>query len=307
VEQFGNLTGESAIRVGQASKVGFDRFLSAVSDEQGNQAPLSIRALRRCAMGQQLLFEALGTKGLTTPPAARVANDFLIPVIQGHGGSVGFDDETLAHEMWRGAVAIAIEVEAKILLHQSLGRVTVIRSESGQGSQTVWTEAIAGSLASFAVQSLVGHFLQPLPRLAIDIGEVSELAEGPEVLTNIPDAPAFDFSFLPAGGRIAGSWVKITLASKGQEAWIEADQGTDVLGDDRQKIVVPAFASDATQSLKSMEVATDESFKALAVGELDVEYPAVTLHQAEGIELPLVTGIVEGAEVAPVNFEAFTG
>ena len=54
-------------------------------------------------------------------------------------------------------------------------------------------------------------------------------------------------------------------------------------------------------------MATHEGLKALAVGELDVEHPAVTLHQAEGIELPLVAGIVEGAEVAPVNFEALTG
>jgi len=46
-----------------------------------------------------------------------------------------------------------------------------------------------------------------------------------------------------------------------------------------------------------MELATDESFKALTVGELHIERAAVTLDQAEGIELPLVALIVESAEV----------
>ncbi len=50
-----------------------------------------------------------------------------------------------------------------------------------------------------------------------------------------------------------------------------------MLGDDCQEIVVPTFASDAAQGLKSMEVAPDESLEALAMGELDVEHPAVTI------------------------------
>jgi len=71
---------------------------------------------------------------LTAPPAASVANDFLITVIKRHRGSVGFDGEMLAHEMRRGAVAIAVELEAKVLIHQGLGGVAVIGSEGRQRS-----------------------------------------------------------------------------------------------------------------------------------------------------------------------------
>ena len=56
-----------------------------------------------------------------------------------------------------------------------------------------------------------------------------------------------------------------------------------------------------------MEVAADEGLEALTVGEFDVEHPAVTLNQAEGIELPLITLIIQGAEVAPVDLEALAG
>jgi hypothetical protein len=56
-----------------------------------------------------------------------------------------------------------------------------------------------------------------------------------------------------------------------------------------------------------MEVAPDESLEALAMGKLDVEHPAVTIDQTESVELPLVAGIVQGAEVAPVDLEALSG
>jgi len=220
LEKFGDLAGEGTIGVGQASQVGFDGFLRAVSSEQGDQAPLGLRALSGSPVGQQLFLEALGTESLTTLPATRVADDFLQAVVQRHGGSVGFDDEALAHEMGRGTVAIAVEVQAKILLHPSLDGVAVIGSEGGQRSQTVRAEAITGSLTRFAVESLISDLVQPLPRLAVDVGEVRKPAEGPEVLTDVADAPTFHLSFLPTRGRVAGSWIKVALAGKGQEAWI---------------------------------------------------------------------------------------
>jgi len=157
------------------------------------------------------------------------------------------------------------------------------------------------------VQALVGNFVQPLPHLAIDIGEVGKLAERPEVLAEIADAPAFDLAFFPARRRVAGSGKKATLAGEAQEARIKADQSSNMLGDDGQKIVVPTFASDAAQGLKSMEVAPDESLEALAMGKLDVEHAAVTIDQTESVELPLVAGIVQGTEVAPVDLEALSG
>jgi hypothetical protein len=116
LEKFGDLAGESAIGVGQTSKIRLDSFLTAVTDQQSDQAPLRLRTVGSGPVGEQFFLEALGTQGLTASPAARVANDFLIAVIKRHRGSVGFDGEMLAHEMRRGAVAIAVKLEAKILI-----------------------------------------------------------------------------------------------------------------------------------------------------------------------------------------------
>lgn len=77
-----------------------------------------------------------------------------------------------------GTLAIAIELPAKILLHQGLSGVAVIRSEGWERSQTIRVEAIARSLAAFTVQSLVGDFVQPLPRLEIHIGDVDNCRRG---------------------------------------------------------------------------------------------------------------------------------
>ena len=63
----------------------------------------------------------------------------------------------------------------------------------------------------------------------------------------------------------------------------------------------------AAQNLKTMQVATDESLETLTMGELDEEHPAVSFDQTEGIEVALVAGIVQRAEVAPVDLEALSG
>ena len=42
LEKFSNLAGESAIGVGETAKVGFDRFLTAIADQQGDQPPLRL-------------------------------------------------------------------------------------------------------------------------------------------------------------------------------------------------------------------------------------------------------------------------
>ena len=50
-----------------------------------------------------------------------------------------------------------------------------------------------------------------------------------------------------------------------------------------------------------------EGLEALRVGEFDIEHPTVSLDQREGVELALVTLIVERSEVAPINLKAFAG
>jgi hypothetical protein len=48
-----------------------------------------------------------------------------------------------------------------------------------------------------------------------------------------------------------------------------------------------------------VHVATDEGFEALAVSELQIQHAAVGFDQGESIELALVPGVIERAEVPP--------
>ena len=53
-----------------------------------------------------------------------------------------------------------------------------------------------------------------------------------------------------------------------------------------------------------MDVAANEGFKTLAVGELGVQHPAVTFDQEEGVQLASVPFVVQGAKVSPVDLKA---
>jgi hypothetical protein len=61
----------------------------------------------------------------------------------------------------------------------------------------------------------------------IDVVQVGELAQGPEVLAKIPDG-ALDFSFFPAAGRIAGMREESIFTGEGEESRKEADETTVV-------------------------------------------------------------------------------
>lgn len=105
---------------------------------------------------------------------------------------------------------------------------------------------------------------------------------------------------------MTGARQETVLAREGEKARMEPHQIAIVLGDGRRQIVIPKFACDSTQVVKGVKVTAHEGFKALAVRELHIELAAVAFHQAEGIELARMALIRECAEMAPVDFEAFS-
>src|ERR1039457_6757633 len=73
------------------------------------------------------------------------------------------------------------------------------------------------------------------------------------------------------------------------------------------QVVIENFPAHAIESRKGMDVATHEGLKTLAVSELQIRHPAMSIDQREGIQLTLVAFVVESAEVAPVHLEALAG
>jgi hypothetical protein len=68
-------------------------------------------------------------------------------------------------------------------------------------------------------------------------------------------------------------------------------------GEPSSEIIVGDLASDAAQGNEGVHVTADESFKALAMSELQTEHAAVGFDEGERVELALVAAVVEHAEM----------
>jgi len=154
--------------------------------------------------------------------------------------------------------------------------------------------------------TLIGNLGQPLACLAIHVVKIGELTQWPEVLAEVTDG-AFDFSLFPSTRRIAGSRVETVLAREAEKARKKTDQLAIMFCDRGGKVVIDDLAGDTTQRSERVDVTANESFKTLAMRELDVEHTAMRIDQREGVEFALITGIIERAEVSPVHFKAFAG
>ena len=154
------------------------------------------------------------------------------------------------------------------------------------------------------MESLVGNLGQPLSRLAVHVMQVGELAQRPEILANVSDAAAFHLPFFPAAGRVAGPRDEVVFAGECQETGLEAHRAAIVFRHGGSQVVIENFTAHAVESRECVNVTTHEGLKTLAVGELQVRHPAVSVNQGEGIQLTLVAFVVESAKVAPIHLEA---
>jgi hypothetical protein len=74
---------------------------------------------------------------------------------------------------------------------------------------------------------------------------------------------------------VTGARNETTFAREGEEARIEADEIAIVLSDGGREIIEPDLAARTGEELKSVNVATGEGFKGLAVRELQTHFAAV--------------------------------
>ena len=160
------------------------------------------------------------------------------------------------------AVAIAVELDAEILMHEQLNNVAVIVRNDRQRLQGGRLKAIYGSLAGLAVLALVGDFGEPLAGLAIDIMQIGELAQWPEALACIADGP-LHFTFFPARRWITGTRVEPIFPRETEEAGKKTHQATIVLRYSGGEVVIDDLSGDTTQGNESVHMAADKSLKAL--------------------------------------------
>ena len=171
--------------------------------------------------------------------------------------------------------------------------VMVIGDDGGYVSQTILAKAILGALAGLAMNVLIGDFVEPAADLVIDIRQIGEVTQRPEVLANISDSATLHFSFFPRGGYVTGARIKAELAGETQETGIVSDQVAVMFHDGGREIIIGQLARDATERLKGMNMTPGECFKALAMGKLHIHFSTVAFDEREGIELALIALVVE--------------
>jgi hypothetical protein len=242
-QQLGELPREAAIGIRHVAQIGFQQGLGTKAFENREEALLSARASGGGAQLGKIGFEAIGAESLATAPAPRVGDDFVDAIVDSDGTGIGLEREAAAYKTWGRTVTVSIEVQAEIFVDESFHGIAIVVRNDRQRTQGIGLESIDGALTGFAVQSLVGDFRQPVPRLAIHIMQIGELPQWPETLARMAD-DALHFSFFPTCRNVAGFRIKAVFAGEGEKARKETDQTAVVLGDSGRQIVVGDLARD---------------------------------------------------------------
>ena len=118
---------------------------------------------------------------------------------------------------------------------------------------------------------------------------------------------ALHFSFFPTCRYVASFWIKTVFAGEAEKGRQETDQAAIMFSNGGRQVVIGDLACDTTKRGERMHVTADERLESLTVSELQIEHPAVRFDQGERVELALIAGVIEHAEVAPIDFETPPG
>ncbi len=95
------------------------------------------------------------------------------------------------------------------------------RRERGQG---LAPQTIGRTFTGCGMQSEVRHRIPPLVRLDLDVGQIPEGAEWPEVMANIVHDPLLDFTLFLGAVGVAGLGGDFQRSEKGKEGLVVADK-----------------------------------------------------------------------------------
>ena len=90
-------------------------------------------------------------------------------VIDSDRRGIGLHGELMAHVTWRDTVAVAIKTQAEILVHERIDAIAIIQMDCGYELQTFWLKTFVGCLTGFTMTALIGHVLEPLTSLRVDV------------------------------------------------------------------------------------------------------------------------------------------
>jgi len=232
---------------------------------------------------------------------ARVSGNGFVFEIDCEGAVVCFDNHLFGDGPRGHGIGIGIEADGEVGGDFCKSGVPAIREELGQGSEGLYLEAFDRSLPCCAMDSHIGDGVSPMLGLGLEVEEVFERAQGPEVMPDVVNDPFFHFALFVWASRITGPGDNGKGAEEVQESPVKADDGSHSLGDRCQHVVCNEFFGGTLEKTEGVEKATVEGFLLLAVSELQVEQTAVAFQDRQTVELALGIPVGDGSEVAPIN------
>jgi len=157
------------------------------------------------------------------------------------------------------------------------------------------------------VDSHIGYGVSPVVGLGLEVEEIFEGAQGPEVVADIVDHALFHFALFVGAMGVAGPGDNREGAEEVQEGFVKADEGAESLGDGGQHIIGDQFFGGALKKTESVEKAAVEGFLSLGVGEFQVEGAAVAFEDGQAVEFPVGLPVGHGPKMAPVHLALLPG
>lgn len=167
--------------------------------------------------------------------------------IDGDGAVVSFDNHLPAYSPRGHGVGIGIEADGEVGIDLCRICVPAIGEKLRQGSQGLFLKAFDGSLSCCAMDSHIGDGVSPVVGLGLEVIQIGERSQGPEVVPDVMDNPFFHFPLFVGASRIAGPGNNGEGTEEVQESPVEADDGPHALGDCCQHVVCDKFLCGALE------------------------------------------------------------
>jgi len=135
------------------------------------------------------------------------------------------------------------------------------------------------------VHSHIRDLVSPLVGLGLDVCQIFERSQGPEVVANVVDGAFFDLSLLMSLAQVTRQWNRPEGSQKGKESIIKANEGAVSLDHCGEHIIVDQSFCRPLEKHESIEQTPVQGFLSLGMGELQVEHTAVALDECHTVEL----------------------
>lgn len=198
---------------------------------------------------------------------------------------VGLEDDMLTDQPGWSRIGVGIEGNTEILVNFKAFDLPAIGEMLRQKPQCPGVETCGRPFTGCSMDAHIGSFIPPLVGLVLQIVKVLRLSKGPEILLDVADTAPFDLSLFLGLTHMTGLGEDMKRPEKIQKRLVVANQRAIPVDDGCEHIIGDKLLGCATKEPECIQKTLVYTCLALAVGELQIQHPAVALDDSHTIEL----------------------